>query len=82
MTLFCTIQTSITLAQYLIDEQLSEIRHEYLSGQVYAMVGAGRAHALIAGNLFAELRSKAPGTDCRLFISDMKVHLSIQTSTP
>ncbi len=32
-------------------EQRSEVRHEYVTGQVYAMVGASRAHNTISLNL-------------------------------
>ncbi len=61
--------------EYLQGELASEIRHEYVDGQVYAMAGAGEAHNLIAGNIFARLRDFARGGPCRVFISDMKLHV-------
>jgi hypothetical protein len=36
----------LSLEEYLEGEQRSEVRHEYVTGQVYAMVGASRAHKL------------------------------------
>lgn len=61
--------------EYLHGELTSETRHEYVDGEVYAMAGAGEAHNLIAGNTFAKLRDLARGGPCRVFISDMKLHV-------
>ena len=60
---------------YLTDEQASDIRHEYVGGQVFAMAGAGEKHNRIAGNLFFQLRSVTRGTPCGVFMSDMKVRI-------
>ncbi len=64
---------SIAPEEYLKGERYSEVRHEYLVGRVYTMVGASEAHSLIAGNLHATLHQHLKGTDCRVFVSDMKV---------
>jgi len=69
--------TLISVDDYLAGELQSEVRHEYVAGQVYAMVGASDRHGLIAGNLFAALRPAARRNSCQLFISDMKVRLEI-----
>ena len=61
--------------EYLHGELTSEIRHEYVDCEVYAMAGAGEAHNLVAGNVFAKLRDFARGGPCRVFISDMKLHV-------
>jgi len=61
--------------EYLQGELVSEIRHEYVDGKTYAMAGAGETHNLIAGNIFAKLREFARGSPCRVFISDMKLHV-------
>jgi len=60
---------------YLQGELSSEIRHEYVDGEIYAMAGAGEAHNLIAGNVFVKLREFVRGGPCRVFISDMKLHV-------
>jgi len=67
----------ISVTDYLAGEPLNEIRHEYIGGQVYAMVGASDRHGLIVGNLFMKLRPETRGTFCQLFIADMKVRLNI-----
>ena len=60
---------------YLQGEQFSEVRHEYVAGQVYAMTGATEAHNRIAINLGFQLRAAARGTPCGVFLSDMKVRV-------
>jgi len=66
---------SIPIQEYLEGEQRSDIRHEYVAGQVFAMAGAGEKHNRIAGNLFFHLRAAARGKECGVFISDMKVRV-------
>lgn len=68
-------QTYITHEDYLTGELASAVRHEYLAGQVFAMAGASEAHATVAGNLFALLRSHVRGGPCRVYIADMKVRV-------
>jgi len=41
----------ISVQDYLADELTSEVRHEYVNGEVFAMVGTSAAHNLIALNL-------------------------------
>ena len=67
---------SITVEDYLRGEQDGDTRHEYVDGQVYAMAGAGRNHNIIALNLATAIRTAARGTDCRAFISDMKLRIA------
>lgn len=73
MPLKIKLQT-FTVEEYLQTEQRSEVRHEYIAGQLYAMVGASKQHNLIAGGLYSILRGhlKLP---CRAFISDVKVRI-------
>lgn len=61
--------------EYLHGELSSEIRHEYVDGEIYAMAGAGEAHNLISLNIASKLRDFVRGGSCRVFISDMKLHV-------
>jgi Uma2 family endonuclease len=70
---------SIGVEDYFQGELVSEIRHEYVGGQVYAMVGASDRHGLIALNFATALRPLTRGTSCQLFVADMKVRLTIAT---
>ncbi len=65
----------ISVDEYLQGEQQSDIRHEYLAGQVYAMAGAGETHNIISLNITSTLRASTRGTGCRVFISDMKLRI-------
>ena len=68
-------QPYLTPDRYLHLEDTSNIKHEYIDGQVYAMAGASDPHVTIAGNLFALLRSHVRGSGCRVYISDMKARI-------
>lgn len=70
-------QLRLSIEDYLAAEEQSEIRHEYIDGELYAMTGASDRHGLIVGNLYAFLRPKLRGTACQLFANDMKVRLNI-----
>jgi Uma2 family endonuclease len=59
--------------EYLDWESAQPEKHEYVAGEVYAMVGVRRVHAIVAGNLFVKLREHLRGTPCQPFISDLKL---------
>jgi Uma2 family endonuclease len=71
------VKTFISADEYIEGELHSEIRHEYIDGQVYAMGGASRAHGLIVNALAFALTPTARHRHCQLFTSDMKVRLKI-----
>ena len=60
---------------YLASEPLSDVKREYIDGQVYAMAGAGYNHNCIAANMLGELRNHLKGTPCATFMADIKVKL-------
>lgn len=61
--------------EYLQAERLAPFKSEYVSGQVWAMSGASRAHNTIAVNLIASLHTALRGTPCQVFGSDMRVYV-------
>jgi len=65
----------LTVEEYLQGEASAEYKHEYLNGEVWAMVGATDAHVTIAMNLGFLLKQSLKGTPCRAYISDMKVNV-------
>ena len=67
----------MTLEDYLEGEQRSEIRHEYIGGVAYAMVGGSEAHNLISLALASALRQDLRGGSCRAFMADVKISLRI-----
>jgi Uma2 family endonuclease len=67
----------LTIEEYLQLENKSEIRHEYLGGQIFAMSGGSKEHNLIAGNIYSRLRSHLRGGSCSAFMADMKVRIEL-----
>ncbi|MBV9656716.1 MAG: Uma2 family endonuclease [Verrucomicrobia bacterium] len=65
----------LTVEEYLASEPLSEVKREYLGGQVYAMAGASDPHNIIASNLAGMLYNCLRGQQCRPFGSDMRLRL-------
>lgn len=59
--------------EYLRRELLSDIRHEYLDGQVHAMAGASRDHERITGNVYASFLGHLRGSPCEAFSANVKV---------
>lgn len=70
----------VSVEDYLAGELNSPVKHEYIGGQVYAMVGARNAHNIIAGNAFASLWSQLRGSSCRPYNSDTKIRLRMPSS--
>lgn len=65
----------LSAEEYLALEGLSELRHEYVQGAIYAMVGATARHNLISLALASQLREHLCGKSCQVFMSDMKVRI-------
>ena len=53
------------------------MRHEYLGGMVYAMVGAIRRHNRIALNIAARLLAAARGGPCRVNVEAFKLRAEV-----
>ena len=74
-------QRRVSVDEYLAGERDAELRHEYIDGEVYAMTGASRAHALIVTALTIALGPHARERRCQLFTSDMKVKIEAAGAT-
>ncbi len=49
----------LSVAQYLELENCSDVRHEYLAGEIYAIAtAASLKHQIIASNLYVHLQLK------------------------
>ncbi|MEK6749865.1 MAG: Uma2 family endonuclease [Pseudomonadota bacterium] len=70
-----TKQRSIPTEEYLAGEMDSDVRHDLVGGQAYAMVGASSLHNLIATGLVRLLGARLADSPCRLFMADMKVRV-------
>jgi Uma2 family endonuclease len=66
-----------SVQEYLWEEEHSQVKREYLKGQVYNMSGGSPEHSQIALNLAAGLKRELRGTGCRAFTSDLKVGMAL-----
>ena len=65
----------ISIAEYLQCELTSDIKHEYLEGQVYAMAGASKNHQRIITNMVSVFRQHLRNTPCDTYSSDIKIRI-------
>lgn len=63
----------ISEAEYLEGELVSEVKHEYVSGKVFAMSGASMNHELICANLLRHTGNHLQNSSCVVVGSNMKV---------
>lgn len=66
-------QTYITVDDYLAGEEMSDVKHEYYDGEVFAMAGGTEQHNLAGGNTYASLHVQLRKRSCVVYNSDMKV---------
>jgi Uma2 family endonuclease len=70
-------QTSLSFDDWLaIERTATDQRSEYVAGEVFAMAGSTEEHNLIVANLVRELGNQLKGRPCRVYPSDMKVHIA------
>lgn len=67
--------------EYLAEEKVSAIKHEYLGGAVHAMAGAGVRHNHIAGSAFGSLFTQLRGKPCFPIGSDTKIKIQTRDQT-
>lgn len=66
----------LTPEEYLALERVSESKHEYFAGEVFAMGGASKRHNLIAANIIRVLGNQLLDRPCNVYPSDMRVKVS------
>ena len=71
----------VSVEDYLAGELVSDVKHEYSGGYVYAMAGARNIHNRIAGTWYGLLFSQLHGKPCEPFNSDTKVRVQLPTHT-
>jgi Uma2 family endonuclease len=64
-----------TFDGYLLVEDDSVVKHEFLAGEVWAMAGGSPEHAAIIVNVSASLHGQLRGKPCRVYGSDLRVRV-------
>lgn len=67
-----------TVEEYLKIDADSEIRHEYIDGQIIDMAGGNDPHSLISFNVIGELRNRLRGKPCQGRESNLRVRYGRQ----
>lgn len=70
-----TIDSIMTVDEYLSSELARDLKHEFLDGQAYAMAGASINHERISTNINREFSYHLKGKPCESMSSDMKVRV-------
>lgn len=64
-----------TRKEYVSLERVSNVKHEFLDGVVYAMSGGSPEHAAIAANVITLLSVALHGKPCRVHTSDLRIRV-------
>lgn len=62
-----------TFEEYLQLEEIAEVKHEFLAGQVWAMAGGSPEHASMIGNVTTLLNVQLRGRRCRVHTTELRV---------
>lgn len=62
----------MTVEEYFAFDEASDIRYEYIDGEVIALTGGTFNHSLIMANASGELRQLLKGSECLVISSDMR----------
>ncbi|WP_460675548.1 Uma2 family endonuclease [Hymenobacter coalescens] len=65
-----------TVEEYLALEEVSEVRHEYYRGEIFAMSGASLPHNRVLGNSYMALMNRLNPDVCEAFIDGALVEIS------
>jgi hypothetical protein len=64
-----------TIQEFIALERYSNVRHEFLRGQIYAMAGETPEHGLFAANMIGILTAALRGRPCRVHTSDGRIRV-------
>jgi Uma2 family endonuclease len=67
------IDQRISEEAYFELEKKTDTRHEFIDGDVYAMVGGSFNHGTLIGNIAGEIRNHLKGKPCRVFSEGTKL---------
>ncbi len=65
----------MTADDFLAWEETQTEKHEFVAGEVFAMVGARREHVVVSGNIFAGLKQRLRGKPCQAYMADLKLRV-------
>lgn len=72
---------AMSYPEYLALEARSEVKHEYLRGDVWAMAGGSPRHGRLASRFSGELHVALRGRPCAVYSSDVRVRIEATNRT-
>ena len=63
----------MSVADYLVFEEKSKRKHEFMDGEIFQMAGVKRNHSLIGSNITTELNINLREKPCEVHGSDIKI---------
>ena len=67
--------THMSESDYLAYDRESDIKYDYIAGEIFAMTGATENHNLISVNILASLKGQLRGGGCKVYPSDMRLRV-------
>jgi Uma2 family endonuclease len=64
-----------TYAEYVALEQRSDVKHEFLDGEIYAMAGGSEDHSALAAEVLRALGNAVGDRPCRVHTSDLRLYV-------
>jgi Uma2 family endonuclease len=65
----------MTAAEFLAWDATQTVRHEYVDGELFAMAGNHEHHIAVTLNVAFALREHLRGGRCRVYATEMKLHV-------
>lgn len=69
------VKPPLSVAEYLASEKSSEVRHEYVEGELLAMAGETREHYRIARNITRALEDGQTKPNCEVVMEAIKLRV-------
>jgi len=73
------LKTKIRIEDYLEGEETSQIKHEFIDGEVFAKASASERHHRISLNLAKRLDDHLENSSCQVFMAEMKLQADEKT---
>src|SRR5947207_1439918 len=65
-----------------LDRENLDQKYEFINGQMVAMAGGSKHHAVLIGNLYSILRNHLKGSPCFAFTSEMTLKIKEEGLLP
>ena len=66
---------TFTFAEYLEQERTSDIKHEFVNGEIFDMAGGTIEHGRLASTVNAALRTQMLGRPCEVYTADVRIRV-------